>query len=259
MHKASTILAAILFSLAPLALSGSTFTDGVFNNADWIAEWHITPASFISFTAGQVASGGNPGQMRETTYYFGDLLADPIVFIPDGTHTAIARHINTAFVYDPSVGGAIAQIAFSLDTIATTPLNGTGLSSLPLIEQNGKYYTATTALQEAGLNFLSPASWTARSFTGALNDWDLTPGVGLPDFSATGAPIRFGYFTTVTVICEAVARGGTVCVPERVADAIDNFSVTVTPEASQIPEPATFVLTGTALVGLLALRRRRRA
>src|SRR5215471_3610518 len=75
------------------------FSDATFNNADWNNTKILDTAGNASFSAFQVASGGNPGSFQET-----------IQSLNQGQMGV--GHLNITFVYDPSVQGAITSIDF---------------------------------------------------------------------------------------------------------------------------------------------------
>lgn len=246
MISLTRLFAASILVFAPAVVSAGNvnFTDGTFNDNDWaFSVGSIDPT--MSAGVQQALTGGNPGARRETTMNLGPLPYNQ-------TANMILRNINTTFLYDPAVSGAISEISFSFDVKATQPYLGQGFASVPLFEQNGLFYAPLPALQN--LTY-STDSWVIRAFTGALNAWDLTPGVGLPDFSATGAPIRFGYAVATSYYCP----NPNGCTGITVADSLDNFHVTVTsvPNQDQVPEPSTFVLGATAVAALTATRLRK--
>jgi hypothetical protein len=95
-------------------------------------------------------------------------------------------------------------------------------------------------------NAVNTPSWQTYTFTPVASDWFLiNPSGGVsgpgPDFSAAGAPMRFGFFTA-----NGTSAGGN---PYTNVGLNDNFVV------SFIPAPSAAVLL--ALSGLIAARRNR--
>jgi hypothetical protein len=210
------------------ARSGTiTFSDATFNNADWSASaiYDDTVSGPATFSVSQVATGGNPGSYRRETHR-----------LDQGTlHVG---NLANAFVYDPSVDGAISSIAYSYDLLKPLTQTYTGVYWV-LLFQNGSYYTSLVPADVPPPG----GAWTHSEHAG-LEPSDFTGfTVGIPDFSSTGAPIQFGYNfanTSVSGVGNFFTYGS----------GIDNFAVTVTP----VPEPTALALLG---IGGLALLRRR--
>jgi hypothetical protein len=194
-----------------------TFSDDTFDDASWTATG-IGPG-LLSFTAGQVPTGGNPGSFRQNTltFNFG------FVYVVN---------LGSAFDYDPSLQGAIFSVSASYDVILIGPYAvGYGLALL----QNGSYYIShgSSAL---GPNW-APGEDLASSFTQISGSGPL-----IPDFSATGAPIEFGY-----VSMNYDTLPGTTLTSQS---GIDNLSIVLNapPPATGAPEPPSVSLLTAAMV-----------
>jgi hypothetical protein len=190
-----------------------TFTDDTFAAGDWSATKvaDTSPDSAGTFQAEQVAAGGNPGAFRRTTlswFNFGAGFA----------HVDVA-HLRDQFVHDPATDGAIGSLSFTYDLINFGEPGEPGeCRYFPLVRQgNGYYITADFDRPPAGgWQSFARAAVTAAGF-------HLQAGMGpeRPDFSSTGAPLRFGYYSLGTIL-----EGEAHCVT-----GLDNYSVTLTPEA----------------------------
>jgi hypothetical protein len=219
-----------------------SFFDGTFANANWNNTKILDPSGTGSFTAFQVASGGNPGAFQETILNFNPPAID-------------VSHLNPTFTYDPSTQGAIASINFNYDSIEFSPLQGIEVVYSPLLFQNGTYYTGVfdNVNQSVWTNF-AHNGLTASDF---VRDFDgLTlPGSGpaIPDFSSTGGPIEFGFATGNTAPC-FIPCSTTI-------SGIDNLSFTLNTVQPTIPEPASLALLATGIVGIgiMSCRRRKAA
>ena len=237
---ALTLALVLLFGVARQPAKAATiFSDGTFNNADWTNTKILDTAGNASFAAFQVASGGNPGSFQETNQSLNQGWIG-------------AGHLNSAFLYNPSVQGAITSIDFRYDLIEFSPLNGIEVVYQPLLFQNGTYYTT-------GGENLNQAVWTtfthsglpASSFTDTEFGYTL-PGSGpaTPNFSSTGGPIEFGFFSGNTPI------GG----PFTTSSGIDNLVITLHTASATVPEPSYVALLGISLTGFVVrtLRASRR-
>ena len=194
-------------------------SDTEFNNADWAL--NITSNVGGTVTAGQVNSGGNPGNYRNVT---NTGITDP------ATIFLAAVHLNPSFVYDPATQGAIDSIDWSIDFQNLSSGQAVQLA----LEQGGVVAVADTFVTTS-----APAGWNTHPHTG-LTAADFPT----LDFSATGAPITLGFRT---------ANSGQIGIFQV---GYDNFEVTIT---SVVPEPATAVLLTSGLIGLLGVGRRRKA
>ena len=240
-HIKSTLTTAIPIALvASFATLGATGTragainilaDGTFNNADWTAAKVVdtTSGATATFAAAQVGSGGNPSAYRMT---------DMIYF----QGTVEVSHLSTPSVYNPAASGAINSINYTYDLIETDPpFQGAQVGYFLLLSQGGTLYGSS---QE---DFVQAASWSTFGASGLTSaDFGNVTATGFfgtshPDFSASGAPIDFGYLTGNTAMSARTTA---------THSGIDNFSVT----ANTVPEPTAI---GIATLAFLTLGMRR--
>jgi len=180
-------------------------------------------------TAVQVLAGGNPDAYRQVT-----------------TQTQVnvfTFHSDPANVYDPAVEGPIASIGFSLEFLEIVG-GGDGQSFGPGLEQNGSHYGFGPFVTRDQVGWANIRDAELQlPFTGDLDARVATdlPLVGAgggppnPEFSASGAPITFGFIT-----------GNTLGINKSVG--YDNFSVSVNlacggpsfPDFSTSGAPITF-------------------
>ena len=227
-NKTCIVIAAFLLTCA--GIHGAIIQDSTFNNADWNAAKVLdtTPGAAASFSALQVASGGNPGAYRQVTH----------TLEPGAIRVA---HLLNIF-YNPAVEGRISGIDYAYDLLNTSALAGTVVGYTPLLLQNGSYYglALSGTPDQDGITI---GGWTHFERFGLVasqfaNYTSLGSGGANPDFSTSGAPIQIGYMSTNT---------GTD--PGTTTSGIDNFMLVV------IPEPRTF---GLLIMGCLIFAFRQR-
>ena len=101
---------------------------------------------------------------------------------------------------------------------------GFGLLAL----QNGSYYIPNVA------DYPTANQWVSFAHTGlTASDFSLIGGSSHPDFSASGSPIEFGYYTS----------NGTGFGTGHTDSGIDNYSASIVPE----PSSTALILFGTVL------------
>ena len=227
-----TALVVCLSALRPAEAATVVYSDSTFANSDWIlVQGSSLGVGAGTSTAEQQTSGGNPGDYREVS----------LTQNTSGTQIYALNILDTAS-YNPSAQGAITSISFSLDSKTFTSSDThTDIQALGFVLlQSGNYYT------KSGFTSGVP-SWTAGSLTGltASDFSQFGGGAGMPNFSATGGPIEFGFFD---------ANSGTANLTTNVG--VDNFSASL--DTQSIPEPSilALMLAGAGPLLLAANRRR---
>jgi len=198
-------------------VSPTTFSDATFENADWSLAHLAEPAPpFGVFAMQRSNTLGNPDPFFSVLHTLG------------GTPTPaqlITLHLKVDAVHDPAVDGEIATVSHAEDarTIQTEP-NTFGAGSRALLEQDGSFYASSA--QEPTRDDPSgplPSPWKTIELDGlTAADFCLVTGPNAfdcstnPDFTASGAPITFGFARTNT---------HTRAVPTFRETGIDNWSV----------------------------------
>jgi len=203
--------------------ASTTFSDGIFSDADWSAAVVSEVGPPVSFTAQQVATGGNPAEYRQVQHSYG------------GPGSIVSGHLQDAAIYDPASQGAISSLDFSFDIMLLNGGDSLTVAYGALLYQNGSYYGGGGLLTT-----ITPTTnvWVSHTFSGldsAAFSRLSGPAGATPDFSASGGAIQLGYF----------ASNGTSGGPTATLSGLDNWSMSVTP----VPEPASALLL---LIGLLA-------
>lgn len=242
----AALFALTLLTAAPAA--AATFSDSAFNTADY------TLASYagggVTTSVGQT-SAGNPGTALEADYAAAGANPAGVLF------TAL----NTTFVYDPSVSGAITSVSASLDRYLAPFIDGqlsnVGSYSLRVLaEQDGALYQSIFIFGP----FNAPGGvWQTLSRSGILaTDFKLFDPANFGAAGSTtgldygGSAITFGFAMRASGAVDS--NGAPVSIPTSGVLRADNFRIDV----AAVPEPASWalMLSGFGLLGA-ALRRRR--
>ncbi|MBI1189217.1 MAG: hypothetical protein GC200_00835 [Tepidisphaera sp.] len=224
---------ALIAGAASLAQASVTYSDTEFSdsgNAAWVMEQ-------VVIGTGGSASGvqsvfGNPGKARQVNLTTGSAGGDTI--------WGFSRYgIVMANRYDPFTQGAITSITWSIDARLSGGGFGDGQAVELALKQGQIIYGADYHVTGSSGNWitLGGSGITAADF----HRLDGQP--GSPNFSATGAPIRFGFASGNSTTGGAYATEATY----------DNWSVIVNP----VPAPGA-CLAFAGLAGFAGLRRRGR-
>lgn len=185
------------------ASPGGVFEDTEFAEADWSAEPYTPPGGTPAVhDEAQATTGGNPGAWRRMH-----------VTVPAGQGSVAVDHLSAQAVHDPATDGAIRVIDYAEQCVASSPSE-----AALLVEQGGRRYSGWPSAPCASTVWGEPIRQLA------LGPDDLTllggepcpAGRACPDFSAAGAPLRFGYRRLLPAQPGATAEQG-----------IDNWRVTV--------------------------------
>jgi hypothetical protein len=204
----ATVVARAVGHLVVSATPGIVYEDSEFAAADWV----VTPVLDTTHTVFApvtelVASGGNPGVYRKMTFTIEPLELDER-----------AVYVSQAFVYDPAAQGAIHVIDYAEDCIALQNNSNESTQSSLAIEQAGRRYVSDQqglCTQTTWAPVANRASLVAANFN-RIDGPACGAGESCPDFSASGPPMRFGYFRIVFGV-----QGNVI------AHGIDNWKVTV--------------------------------
>ena len=163
----------------------------------------------------------------------------------DGSTSYLRQaHFTPAAVFNPAVGGAITNIGGGFSQGSFTNNNGVIFETGLILRQSGSIYWPS-GFQAYGLQGATGwyGSSTLYQNMGSPSNWELVNGTAHPNFSSSGAPIEFGFWTGYYFWSD----GGT-CI-----DGVDNWAVNIT--STPIPEPAAVILLGVCLLPLLARKR----
>jgi hypothetical protein len=230
-----TLLVVLSMSTVSAQAGTIVFGDGDFDDTDWTIELFNFHTGGTA-SAGQVATGGNLDNFRRADHTT-NAATDP------ADNAAIyAFHGYTLGVIDPSVDGAIASVDFFWDVRA---VEGAGQFSGPALRQGDRFYVSAGLLELIG----SDPQWrtverlnVVESSFGLIRDILEIDPASDPDFSASGEPVTFGFFSAL-----AGGLGG----PGVTSSAgYDNWRV----EIETVPEPGAATLM--VLAALLGLTRR---
>ncbi|PIV82101.1 hypothetical protein COW53_00740 [bacterium CG17_big_fil_post_rev_8_21_14_2_50_64_8] len=161
--------------------------DGVFNPANWSGQAFVTGTSTASATTS--LSGGVPDEYRDIS---NTSSGSPL----SGWDRSLFVDLNTTAVANPASLGGINLIDYSEDHRCVCI--GGGMMWGPALEQGGQFYIVpgnampnsfTLPWQNEALTALTAADFEEVSVTSTT--W--TNPASHPDFSASGAPITFGY------------------------------------------------------------------
>ena len=207
----------LVFPPAPARLAVSSmpsvvFQDAEFLPADWATSSIASPAQNGPTNSEERATtGGNPDAFRRMTYT-----------LTAGPSSLRVFNASQASSYDPSSQGAIYTIDFTEDCIVASSSPSIGsVDSKLLIQQGARKYTTGPTIACSTPAWLHVATWPSLSVANFVLVDGPACGAGesCPDFSASGAPLQFGYIRDARQAASAPAAS--------IVHGIDNWKVTV--------------------------------
>lgn len=203
----------------------SIFHDGTFTGNPWTSTKVLdtSPGQVNTFSVATPPTGGSPGDYREVTHSFSQ------------SDIGVA-HLESNWIHDPGVE-PVYTIDYRYYASHLTESFGGGVAYSLLLEQGAGLYAGP-------VDAVALAAWTyfARSLLTA-NDFTLVAGTGPPhpNFSATGAPLTLGYYTS------NAALGMN---PEVKVSGIDELLITVRTSPECVTFPALVYCDGPSVGNL---------
>jgi hypothetical protein len=231
-------LALVSLILPSFALADTIFSDGTFNLADYTNPFTCTTESggTISGAVSQCTTCGDLGPALQTVV--------TVTTASNATTALDIGELNSNFLYDPSTQGALAWIRASVDNSTSIDVAVAEYNLFdPLIKQDGNYYIAQVFSGPGNTGFQPLAS---RLYASNFEQFDPLTGTVNPAANPNfgGDAMEFGI----------MIPSGSIALPSFTQTVVyDNLSFDLVPT----PDPASWVLMGTALVGLALVRRRR--
>jgi PEP-CTERM motif len=240
--------------LAGLVMAGACFataahadvilTDVDFGDIDGIGPGHAFAATVGGLTDsyGACPTCGIPGAALQI-----------VANAPTGTGFVLGVPLLSQ-VFDPGASGTILSIDVSVDKDFTVGAAGSFNNSFrPMILQNGNYYEAPISL--AGFTVGADGGTTGYlSFAGNLIDANFAQiNTTTGAFDTNSHPD----FTSGSMIFGISAIFGPVPADNSVELDYDNLVLDI--HTAAVPEPLTLSLFGAGLVGVVAMRRRKKA
>jgi hypothetical protein len=183
MRSRNLTVAGLVAAFAPAAFGVVIYQDGTFTPANWAIETAVIGGGGNG-TGVQVLSGGLPGAARRVTTNVNAPAGSGVVLFNRYGNSGATR-------YEPAVQGEIGSVSLELDARMITGFgDGHGISVA--LKQGQIIYSGP------GRATGSSGSWVHLSFNGVTSTEfvrvDGQP--GHPDFSTSGARIRFGFTTS---------------------------------------------------------------
>jgi MYXO-CTERM domain-containing protein len=234
-----------VISRGDLSAQAVSYFDGTFGAPAWETVV-VTSSSRQSVEFVVDGSTGNPFVRHDW--------ASPQTTGPFTDDILRVAYINRSFTYDPALHGPLASLDFAFDYqfLSLTNFSSPVAFFRPVIRQSGVVYSVASSdvgVLSSDVTF-TPAQF---AFSSASNWVDANLSGMMPDFSANGSLIEFGYRFTLGIRCNASS-----CLDASAQTTLDNFSVTARPElVASVPEPSAPLLLAPAVLALAFLRRRR--
>lgn len=237
------LLSGFALQLPSAMAAESGFSVGDISDAQWTqSEIENTGGQTLSWSAVD-NGGGNPGS-------YGLFSFNKAATSQFGSSAIRVANIYNQFTYDPAVSGALESVTFTLDAkgFSSNVTSQAAAFLRPVIEQNGISFSVLSIDSLISVGNWNTFTW---SFTSSSNWVDAIAGdpAFVPDFSASGAPIQFGFRFSLNLTCNSSVG----CRPTLTSTGVDNFQVSVT----SVPEPGTYamMLAGLGLLGFASRRQ----
>lgn len=196
------------------SLPAVAIADGDFDPAQWTVDAITEPEiAGPTLETSQATAGGNPDAWRR---FVGRMTTGP--------SRLRGLHVYTGASYDPAAQGEVKLLVTDADCRLVRGLDipNVVVWVAPLVEQAGRRYVAAARRQQCNMTLWSPlARWpwlTAASFT-LVDGPACGTGERCPDFTAAGAPLRFG------VVSESALAVGAPA--QETEHGVDNWAVHV--------------------------------
>jgi hypothetical protein len=204
----STAGAVLLVSPLP----GVVFQDADFPVSNWTVTATAQPAeNGPTHAESQATDGGDPGAHRRITYQ-----------MTAGPSSLLLNHFEIGSTYDPARQGAIYTIDLEGHCSRSSFSSGlifTGLTQSPMFEQAGRTYQPRDWHGSCQLDWSGMRVWSLKADEFLFSGPACGANEKCPDFSATAAPLRFGFVTNL-----GLASGSSA---GSVVQGVDNWKVTV--------------------------------
>ncbi|MEO8431178.1 MAG: hypothetical protein ABI592_06675 [Acidobacteriota bacterium] len=228
------------FLALPLGALAVTVSDTTFADANW------TLTVFPAGTGGAVVAGQSTVGL--------DFIRSVSDTVNLGPSLILGTHIYTPFTYNPASSGPITTISYSENAICLSGCFGQGQSTGIALLQGGNLYVSTVFLitgPSTSFHPVAASGLTAADFARvAVTATSFFDNTLHPDFSASGAPIQFGFYR---------ANSAGAGVNYTLVAGIDDFSLAINPAPTTVPTLNPFAMGGLVLLlavaGVLFLRR----
>ncbi len=242
------LLALTVVSPGNVSAQAVSYFDGTFGASTWETVV-VTPSDRHSVNFVVDGSTGNPFVRHDW--------AVPSLLGPYTNDLLRVAYINHGFTYDPSVNGPLASLNFAFDyRFLNSSFSPTAAVAFfrPVIRQDGVVYSVRSS--DVGVSAANVDFTAAQFGFSSASDWIDAFDLQIPDFSASGSVIEFGYRFSLSLRCDA--QSGSTCSAASSQTAVDNFSVTARPQRfASVPEPSAPLLLAPAVLALAFLTRRR--